>query len=140
METTNINNDEIELDAVVANVPVLAEFIEAKLEQINCPVKAMMQISVAVDELFSNISMYAYGEQTGKAIIKITLDNSMVSISFTDSGIPYNPLEKEDPDVEAPIEERKIGGLGIYMVKKTMDDMIYEYTDGHNILTIKKNI
>lgn len=64
----------------------------------------------------------------------------MISITFSDSGKPYNPLEKPDPDVTLSAEERSIGGLGIFMVKKSMDDMRYEYKDGQNILTITKRL
>ncbi len=103
--------------------------------------KIQFQIDVAVEELFVNIAHYAYTPETGTATIRVKIEEDPLSasITFIDSGIPYNPLEKEDPDVTLSAEERGIGGLGIYMVKKSMDDMIYEYTDGQNILTIKKN-
>jgi anti-sigma regulatory factor (Ser/Thr protein kinase) len=99
-----------------------------------------MQIDVAVDELFGNIARYAYPEGAGRATVRIEPDpeRQEVSITFLDRGIPYDPLQKEDPDVTLSAEERKIGGLGIYIVKKSMDAVSYRYEDGQNILCILK--
>jgi len=100
-----------------------------------------MQIELAVDEIFTNICMYAYAPKTGNAVISVDTDTpGIVTLKFSDTGIPYNPLEKEDPDTTLSASERKIGGLGIYLVKKSMDGMSYEYKDGHNILTLVKRI
>ena len=120
----------------------MTEFIDGELEMIDCPMKAQIQIDVAIDELFGNIAKYAYIGKTGKATVQFSYDekNSIISITLIDEGIMYNPLEKEDPDVTLSAEERKIGGLGIFLVKKTMDEMIYEYVDNKNKLTIKKKI
>ena len=128
--------------AKVENLDQVLAFVDAELEKLNCPVKAQMQIDVAVEELFVNIAHYAYAPQTGSATIRVQLDEDArtVSITFIDRGIPYDPLAKPDPDVTLSAEERQIGGLGIYMVKKSMDDMRYEYQDGHNVLTIVKNL
>ena len=98
-----------------------------------------MQLDVAVEELFVNIASYAYVDKIGIADITIELlPGQVVQITFRDSGIPYNPLEKPDPDITKPAEEREIGGLGIYIVKKSMDEVLYRYEDGQNILTIRK--
>ena len=101
-----------------------------------------MQVDVAVEELFVNIAHYAYAPDTGSATIRVAprQDPKGVAITFVDRGVPYDPLAKEDPDVTLSAEERQIGGLGIYMVKKSMDDMQYEYRDGQNVLTIVKNL
>ena len=132
---------EITLEADIKNIPVVTEFVDGILEEHDCSMKAQIQIDVAIDELFSNIARYAYAPGTGMATVKVEADNTpAVNITFIDKGIPYNPLAKEDPDVTLSAEERKIGGLGIFMVKKSMDDMFYEYKDGSNILTIRKNI
>ncbi len=102
----------------------------------------MTQLAIAVEELYVNIAHYAYGDEEGKATIKIGFDGEpmQVTIRFIDEGVPYNPLEKQDPDTSLSAEERDIGGLGIFMVKKSMDSMEYEYQDGKNILTIQKVI
>ena len=102
--------------------------------------KAQMQIDVALEEIFINIANYAYQPGKGPATVRVDVtDNPLtVTITFVDHGIPYDPLAKDDPDVTLPADEREIGGLGIFMVKQSMDDVIYEYRDGHNILTIKK--
>ena len=101
-----------------------------------------MQIDVAVEEIFVNISSYAYNPEIGPATIKIEIMEEPLSviISFMDNGKQYDPLAKPDPDVKLPLKERKKGGLGIFMVKKTMDNVTYEYKEGQNILTITKSI
>ena len=101
-----------------------------------------MQIGLAGEEIFVNIANYAYSPQEGPATVRVQTDSekSTVDITFIDHGVPYDPLAKQDPDVTLSAEQRAIGGLGIFMVKKSMDDVTYEYRDGHNILTIKKGI
>ncbi len=133
---------EITLDAKLGNLDEVLAFVDSRLEELECPVKAQMQIDVAVEEIFVNIASYAYEGQPGSATIRMEIRQNPKSaeITFLDRGIPYNPVEKEDPDVSLPIEKRRIGGLGIYMVKKSMDEMLYERRDGYNILTIIKKI
>jgi len=133
---------ELIVEATIENVPKVMEFVDGQLEQLNCPIKTQMQIDVAVEELFSNIAHYAYKPETGSAALRVeTQDNPpAVVITFIDNGVRYNPLAKPDPDITLSAEKRQIGGLGIYMVKKTMDDISYQYQDGQNILRIKKNI
>ena len=87
-----------------------------------------------------NIASYAYGPEGGTATIRVTVDSDprRVSVTLSDSGVPYNPLFKQDPDITLPAEKRRIGGLGIYMVKQSMDDFTYEYREGRNNTTITK--
>ena len=126
-------------DAIRENLDQVLAFLDSQLESWNCPLRVQMQLDVAVEELFVNIASYAYGDKTGIADITIELlPGQVVQITFRDSGIPYNPLEKPDPDITKPAEEREIGGLGIYIVKKSMDEVLYRYEDGQNILTIRK--
>ena len=117
-------------------------FVEEQLERYGCAMKTRVQIAVAVEEIFVNIAHYAYEKNEGTAIIRVETAGEpvQVAITFQDGGIPYNPLDRADPDVTLSAEERGIGGLGIYLVKKSMDDVSYEYKDGKNILTIKKTI
>ena len=130
---------ELTLPAAVENIEKAVAFVNGQLESAGCPPKTMIQIDVAIDELFGNIAHYAYGKDTGDATVRVEVtEEPAVIITFIDSGIPYNPLEKPDPDVAQSLEERQIGGLGIFMVKKSMDDITYEYKDGQNILRIKK--
>lgn len=128
------------IQADIKNLGKVLSFIEESLENTGCSIKTGMQISIAVEELFVNIAHYAYVPDTGEVTISIEIhdDPGMAEITFTDRGIPYDPLEKDDPDISLSAEKRKIGGLGIYMVKKSMDLMKYEYTDGCNIVTICK--
>ena len=131
---------ELTVAASIDNVSAVTEFVDAQLEALDCPMKAQMQIDIAIDELFSNIAFYAYGDGEGEATIRFEELEAprAVRITFIDSGIPYNPLAAEDPDTTLSAEERKIGGLGVFMVKKSMDELDYEYKDGKNILTIQK--
>ena len=133
---------EIIIAATVENIDVVTDFVNEQLESCDCPIKAQMQIDIAIDELFSNIAHYAYNPETGDATVRVEVveDPMAVVITFIDKGIPYDPLKKADPNTALSAEEREIGGLGIFMVKKTMDDITYEYKDGQNILKIKKNL
>ena len=133
---------ELTILASVENLEQVLAFVDAELEKMGSPPKAQMQIDVAVEELFVNIAHYAYAPETGSATIRVQPDEEKhsIAITFIDSGIPYNPLAKPDPDVTLSAEERQIGGLGIFMVKKSMDGMRYEYRDGHNILKIIKKL
>lgn len=134
--------NELNIEAKLDNMSTVLDFVNQHLERLDCPMKAQMQIEVAVEELYVNIAHYAYNPEVGSATIRVEVqeDPLAVIITFIDNGIPYDPLKKEDPDVTLSAEERQIGGLGIYMVKKSMDDISYEYKDGQNILKIKKNI
>lgn len=131
---------ELVVPAEIEKLPEVLAFIESQLDEMECPVKAQMQISVASEEVFVNIANYAYKPGSGTAAVHVmhTTDPAMAAITFIDSGTPFNPLEKDDPDISLSAEEREIGGLGIYMTKKTMDDVSYEYKDGQNRLTIIK--
>ena len=133
---------ELTVAATIENIDTVTEFVDAQLEELDCPMKAEMQINVAIDELFSNIAHYAYNPETGEATVAVEVvqDPLAVEITFIDNGKPYDPLQTADPDVTLSAEEREIGGLGIFIVKKSMDGITYEYKDGKNILKIKKNI
>lgn len=133
---------ELTIDAKIENVAAVTAFVDEQLEQLDCPMKTQMQVDIAIDELFGNIAHYAYNPEVGPVTVRVevTEEPLAVVITFIDKGVPYDPLAKEDPDVTLSVEEREIGGLGIYMVKKTMDAISYEYIDGQNILHIKKNI
>lgn len=134
--------DELELDASIDNLHRVFAFVDERLEAMDCPPKTQMQIDIAVEEIFTNIAFYAYAPGSGTAKVRFEkkADPAAAVITFLDRGIPYDPLSKEDPDVALAAESREIGGLGIFMTKKLMDDVSYEYKDGQNILTLKKNL
>lgn len=117
-------------------------FAEEELEKAECPMKAVMPITVALEEVFVNVAHYAYPDSLGEVSLAIDFDSESRTMTFimTDSGIPFDPLVKPDPDITLSAEERQIGGLGIFMMKMTMDDVNYVYTDGKNVLTMKKII
>lgn len=131
---------ELIIEAVNTNLDEVLTFVDEQLEEANCSSKIQTTIEIAVEELFVNIANYAYSPEIGTAVVQISVNKEPLSveITFIDNGKPYDPLAKPDPDVTLSAEERQIGGLGIFMVKKSMDDIQYEYKDGRNILTIKK--
>ncbi|MCI8478561.1 MAG: ATP-binding protein [Oscillospiraceae bacterium] len=116
--------------------------IDAELEVCGCSPKVQMQIALAVEEIFVNIASYAYNPEIGEAEIEVGISGTppTVTIRFLDHGKPFNPLAKEDADTTLPAEERGIGGLGILLVKKNMDQVSYSYEAGKNILTIQKKL
>ena len=128
--------------AKIADISAVTEFVESELEKLDCPMKSVMQIDVAIDEIYSNIVNHGYGAKPGPVTVKVVerIEPHAVCIRFYDEARPYNPLTKEDPDVTLSVEERGIGGLGIYMVKKTMDEVKYKYENEQNVLTIIKNL
>lgn len=130
------------LPASIDSITPATDFINEQLEALECAMKFQLQIDVAIDEILTNIASYAYGEGEGRAVVTFDFDpqTRLVSITFEDSGAPFNPLDMPDPDVTLSVEQRAIGGLGIFLVKKTMDDMRYERRDDKNVLTILKKI
>ena len=136
-----INNGAIEkiFPAKDKYLSELLDFITEELRKADAPQKTLMQISIAVEEIFVNVAHYAYPDRTGNVKLEILFKANAVQLRFKDHGIPFNPLTKENPDITLSAEERDIGGLGIFMVKKTMDAIVYQYKDGMNILTIEKN-
>lgn len=130
----------ITVDAERNNLGVVIDFLEAELDKCDCPVKCRTQLCVAAEEIFVNIASYAYAPNFGKAEISAEVTGDTVRLQFADSGKPYDPLKNDDPDITLAAEEREIGGLGIFIVKKSMDSVSYEYKDGKNILTILKKI
>ncbi len=133
---------ELTTEATIENIEKVTDFVNEQLEVVDCPMKAQMQIDIAIDELFGNIANYAYHPEVGSATVRVEVTKSplAVIITFIDNGVPYDPLAKDDPDTTLSADERQIGGLGIFMVKKSMDQISYEYKDGQNILRIKKNL
>ena len=131
---------DITVDATLDNLEVVQNFVSEELENQGCSMKVMMQIEIAVEEIYVNIVHYAYNPEVGKATVRceVTEDPMQVIIQFLDSGVPFDPMAKEDADITLSAEERDIGGLGIFMVKQSMDEVKYEYKDGKNVLTIRK--
>ena len=134
--------DELEIEALTDNLPKVLEFIDTKLEELECSMKAQMQIDIAVEEIFVNIAHYAYAPEIGNAKVRVEVEEEplTVMITFIDQGMPYDPLARQDPDLTLPAEERDIGGLGVFLTKKMMDDVSYEYKDGSNVLRLKKRL
>ena len=117
-------------------------FVEETLEGFECPMKTQTAISVAIEEVFVNVARYAYPEGAGDMTLGISFNEADRAVTFrmTDKGIPFDPLKKPDPDITLSAEDREIGGLGIFIAKKTMDCLTYAYENGQNILTMTKKI
>ncbi|MBP5597237.1 MAG: ATP-binding protein [Pseudobutyrivibrio sp.] len=141
----------IECEAVVSNLDKVMAFVEQELEALECGMKQQMQITVAVEEIYVNIAHYAYGitddngniiPDSGSGPMSLSLgeDDGVVTLVFEDRGIPFNPLEKDEPDVTLSADDREIGGLGILLVKKNLDNVSYKYCDGKNVLTLEKRV
>lgn len=128
------------IDAVDESIDFIQDFIRRKLMSYGCEKKAMMQIRLAVEEIFVNIISYAYRPDVGKAEIYVEVNEIPLSvmIQFMDSGKPFDPLARPDADTSGKMFMERPGGFGILLVKKTMDSVDYEYKDGKNILSIKK--
>lgn len=132
----------LSVKANVENLDQVIGFVENELEAAECPMKPQMQIVIAVEEIFVNVAHYAYKDAGGEGDVEIAVEaeGGTVRIRFTDTGVAYDPLKKDDPDITKTAEERDIGGLGIFMVKKSMDLMEYERAGEANVLTIEKKI
>ena len=130
------------VNADVNELQRVLNFVEGCVQEIDCSPKALMQINVAVEEIFVNIAHYAYFGKIGEAVIEVEIDDEpkTVTITFIDRGVKYDPLAKPDPDVTLSAMDRQIGGLGIFMTKKFMDKLSYEYRDGQNVFAMKKNL
>ena len=133
-----IRMEKLTIDATVENLPVVTEFITSSLEEKDCSMKTIMQMELVIEEIFVNVASYAYRPNVGLVTICKEFEPESIVISFIDRGVDYNPLKHQDPDINAELEDRDIGGLGIFLIKKNVDEISYERKDGQNILTIKK--
>lgn len=127
--------------AKVENLSAVNAFVEGLLVDTACSPKTQMQIELVVEEIFVNIASYAYGDGEGEAILRGRIIEAPqgLELIFMDKGAPYDPLSRMDPDINADMEERSIGGLGIFLVKKNVDAIQYSYKDGRNVLRIRKS-
>lgn len=132
--------EKITVDATIDNLQTVTDFATNYLEEHSCPMKVAMQIELVIEEVFVNIASYAYHPEIGPATFCLEFEENPAAVlmTFIDGGRPYNPLERTDPDTTLGIEERDEGGWGIFLVKKNVDEITYEYEDGKNILRMKK--
>ena len=133
--------EELEIEARTDNLDEVLGFLEKHLERWGCPMKVQTKLNIAAEEIYVNITSYAYGGKPGRAVIRLQRTRSPegVRLTFTDEGVPFDPLARPDPDVTLNAADRSIGGLGIYIVKKSMDEVRYEHRNNRNILTLRKN-
>ena len=132
---------ELTVEARIENLDNVTDFVLSEIDDGKCPKKTQTQIMIAVEEVFVNISNYAYYPDIGNATVRVAVNSDdVITIEFEDSGKAFNPLENTDPDISSKPEEREIGGLGIFMVKKIMDSVEYEYRDKKNILKLLKQL
>lgn len=133
---------QLKIEAQIENWDQVRTFIENMMEEHSATVQDIFQMDIAVEELFVNVANYAYAPEHGMVEIEVSISENpkKMQVTLIDQGIPYNPLEREDPDITLGLDEREIGGLGIYMVKQSMDEVRYEYKDNSNVMTIVKNL
>jgi serine phosphatase RsbU (regulator of sigma subunit)/anti-sigma regulatory factor (Ser/Thr protein kinase) len=129
----------LDINASLENLNKVLEFISEELDKRECPEDIQEKIEVAVEEIFVNIVNYAYTPDSGNAAIFINVTDTIV-IRFEDTGKPYNPLDNKEPDLNKPLLERDIGGLGVFLVKKLMDNVEYSRVDNKNVLIMTKGI
>ncbi len=130
---------EREFPAETSVLDEVLAFAEEQLEEAGCPMKTMMAVTVAIEEMFVNVARYAYPEGGGSVTLSAQAQQGRsITFCLRDRGIPFDPLAKTDPDITLPAEEREIGGLGIYMMKKNMDEAAYSRENGENILSMTK--
>ena len=141
VDTLLFERNELEIKASDENLHAVLAFVDGKLEEAGCPVKTQMQVDLVVEEVFINVAHYAYAPKSGMVTVRCDVfeDERLIELIFTDSGIPYDPLKRDDPDITLPADQRDIGGLGIFLVRKNVDEASYEYVDGKNVLTLKKH-
>ena len=130
----------LRVPAKMEGMDVILAFVSLLLDTNGCSTKARTQLRIAVEELYVNVTLYAYPDGDGWAEIRGSVEDGMVTFELIDAGRPFDPLAKEDPDIMLSGEERGIGGLGIFMVKNMMDEMHYKYRDGCNRLTLRKQL
>ena len=138
LKRTSKAKDELFIEAKIENVTTVQEFISERIK--DCDVSIQNSIGLVIDEIFSNISNYAYNPTAGNALIRIKVRKNDITLEFEDSGKPFNPLERDDPNTLLELDEMDIGGLGIFLVKDTMDSVEYRHEKNKNILTIRKNL
>lgn len=117
----------------MVSISGISDFLDACLEEFAIPMRVGYSLKVVADELYSNIVHYS---EAKTAQILFRNDTEKVTLIFEDDGIPYDPLEADDPDITAGIADRKIGGLGLFMVKKMAESVCYEYAGGRNRMTV----
>ena len=132
-------------EATDKNLEAVNDFIHAQIKPFSCQSQTLFQIDLAVEEIYVNIAHYAYSPDKGTVQIDCSVEKTSdapakLTVSFTDRGKAFNPLAKPDPDITLSVEEREIGGLGIFLTKKYMDSVLYERKDNQNILTFTKTI
>ena len=134
--------NKLTVPAKIENLQKVMDFLGDQLDSVDYVMKARLQLELSIEEAYVNIVNYAYGSAEGEVIIYCDVDESplKVTMQFVDYGVPYNPLKNGDPDISLDAEEKEIGGLGIFLIKKNVDDISYEYCNGKNILTICKKL
>ena len=130
------------LEAIPAKFAEAQEKVQVFLEPVHCSMRTLLGLDMIVEEVFINIASYAYSDGVGTVTIDLSLNEAEdnLTLTFRDTGVPYDPLAKDTPNLSAPAEQRPIGGLGIFLIQEYSDTLSYEYADGENRLTIGKKL
>ena len=130
----------LKIPATLEGMDEVLAFVSSVLDVHGCTLQARTQLRMAIEELYVNVAHYAYPSRDGWAEIRGSVENGVATFRIIDGGTPFDPLAKPDPDILLSGEERGIGGLGIYMVKNMVDEVKYDYRDGCNCLTLRKQL
>ena len=128
----------MEVEANIANIAILDEHVARALEEHGVDRKSKQQIKLALEEILANVASYAYPEEKGTMAVDLSISDNVVTLTISDNGLPFDPHNAKEPDIGLSAEERDIGGLGVFLVQKIMDDMVYERKNEKNVLTLTK--
>lgn len=133
---------ELTVDATLESIALVTDFVNSELDAKDCSPKARVQIDIAIDELISNIVSYAFPSGNGSFTVRVAFEKSSPTavLTFLDRGQPFDPLSVSEPDVTSAAEDRPVGGLGVFLIRRLMNDASYEYRDGQNILRLRKDM
>ena len=141
-ETDSLNQSILTVPANLESIELLTDFITKQLEAVDCPNDILFSFTLVIEEVCANIANYAYDGKDGTITAAFSFDEEdrLAEIVFSDSGIPFDPTAQPNPNVALPLQKRKVGGLGIYLVKSLMDEVVYDYFGGQNVLTVRKRL
>ena len=129
------------LKSTLSELDKLCEQLEKFGQSLGLSKKCIFEINLALDELFTNIISYGFGDDDEHLIeVTITPQNETLCLCIEDDGVPFNPVDAKEPDLECTVEDCKIGGLGIHLIRNLMDEICYKRCGDKNVLTLKKNI
>lgn len=128
--------DSIVFPARVESIPEISDYVSQRAEQAALHPKQIVHLQVAIDEVVANICLYAYQQPPGELTVRVASGQGRFAVDFVDEGVPFDPLTAEEPEISADIADRDVGGLGIFLVRRLIDEVHYRRDGSRNILTL----